>query len=125
MLDSPCRYKQYSIYSLTIMIGYIGYTVYKKYISCNIPKKNYIAGGVSPINIECEKLKKTVQTFLTIYYDYTDNFTFLYGTQQVVNGIKYNINIENKDNKVIVLNFIHRPWLEGSEIFENLDNTTE
>ena len=43
----------------------------------------------------------------------------------MVNGIKYNINIENKDNKVIVLNFIHRPWLEGSEIFENLDNTTE
>jgi len=126
MLESPCPYKKYAIYPITLVVGYIGYIAYKKYTAEETPKKNYIAGGLSPINIDCEELKKTVQTFLSKYHDYTDDFTLIYGTQQVVAGIKYTLHVKKKeDSEILILNFIHRPWLEENEVFQNLDQSTE
>ena len=126
MFESSCPYKKYAIYPITLALGYIGFIAYKKYTVESTPKKNYIAGGVSAINIDCEELKKTVETFLDKYHDYKDEFTLIYGTQQVVAGIKYNLHVKKKeDSEILILNFIHRPWLEESEVFQNLDHTTE
>ena len=126
MFESPCPYKKYSIYPLTIVLGYIGYIAYKKFTVEDTPKKNYIAGGVSPISIDCDELKKTVQSFLAKHHDYTDDFTLIYGTQQVVAGIKYTLHVKkNEDSEILILNFIHRPWLEDNEVFQNLDNIAE
>ena len=124
MLDSQCPFKKYSIYPLTIVLGYVGYITYKKYSSEELPTKNYIAGGLSPINIDCDELRNTVEAFLSKYHDYTDEFSIIDGTQQVVAGIKYSLRIKkNEDSDALVINFIHRPWLEDTEIFQNLDDT--
>ena len=69
MFESQCPYKKYAIYPITLAVGYIGYISYKKYTAEETPKKNYIAGGVSPISIDCDELKKTVQTFLAKYHN--------------------------------------------------------
>jgi hypothetical protein len=144
-MNNFCIYKSNCIYPFTIIVGYIGYILYNKYKieydgagdydvggdgyddwtaddDSDNDKKNYIAGGISDIDIKCGDLNSTVGDFLKKYHDYEDKFVIIGGTQQVVSGIKYKCEIEYKDTEKIMVSFIHRPWLEDDKIFTNLDD---
>jgi hypothetical protein len=121
MIESYCPFKKNYIYPLAIVVGYIGYVLYKKYNTGVETKKNYIAGGISTVDIKCNELNKIIKNFLNKHHEYKDNFKIIKGTQQVVAGIKYNITIEKQNKKEIIINFVYRPWLNDNEIFQNLD----
>ena len=127
MNETQCYFKKYYMYPLSFAVGYIGFILYKKYDNNKYQKpiKNYIAGGLSEINTECNELKDTVKSFLKKSYNYEDDFIILGGTQQVVAGIKYNMKIQKKNSEELDLHFIHRPWLDEKDIFHNLDDTKD